>query len=195
MPWSRWHERSGPFQGADPGARSAQGCPVSALPEVGPTRALVVRALLYFALWIVVDQSAKPANLVVGLLASAAATWASLKLLPPASGRVRLGLLLLLLPRFLWQSLLAGTDVARRALAPRLRLQPGFVDYPVGLPRGSARNAFELIASLMPGSLPSGETKDTLTFHCLDLRQAVVEQLAAEERAYARALQPGPRDG
>jgi multicomponent Na+:H+ antiporter subunit E len=168
---------------------------VTAKPEGDPTSALAVRALLYFALWIVVDQSARPANLVVGLLASAAATWASLKLLPPASGRVRLGLLLLLLPRFLWQSLLAGTDVARRAFAPRLRLQPGFVDYPVELPRGSARNAFELIASLMPGSVASGETSGTITFHCLDTRQPVVEQLAAEERAYARALQPGPRDG
>jgi multicomponent Na+:H+ antiporter subunit E len=168
---------------------------VTAKPEGDPTSALAVRALLYFALWIVVDQSARPANLVVGLLASAAATWASLKLLPPASGRVRLGLLLLLLPRFLWQSLLAGTDVARRAFAPRLRLQPGFVDYPVGLPRGSARNAFELIASLMPGSVASGETSGTITFHCLDTQQPVVEQLAAEERAYARALQPGPRDG
>ena len=168
---------------------------MTAKPEGDPTSALAVRALLYFALWIVVDQSARPANLVVGLLASAAATWASLKLLPPASGRVRLGLLLLLLPRFLWQSLLAGTDVARRAFAPRLRLQPGFVDYPVGLPRGSARNAFELIASLMPGSVASGETSGTITFHCLDTQQPVVEQLAAEERAYARALQPGPRDG
>jgi multicomponent Na+:H+ antiporter subunit E len=168
---------------------------VTAMPEGGPTRALAVRALLYFALWIVVDQSAKPANLVVGLLASAAATWASLKLLPPASGRVHLGLLLLLLPRFLWQSLVAGTDVARRAFAPQPRLQPGFVDYPVGLPRGAGRNAFELIASLMPGSVASGETPGTITFHCLDTRQPVVEQLAAEERAYARALQPGPRDG
>jgi len=163
--------------------------------EVGTGRALVVRALLYFALWIVVDQSAKPANLVVGVLASAAATWASLKLLPPASGRVRLGVLLLLLPRFLWQSLVAGIDVARRAFAPQLRLQPGFVDFPAGLPRGSARNAFELIASLMPGSLPSDETRDTIEFHCLDTRQPVVEQLAAEERVYARALQPGTRDG
>ena len=161
----------------------------------GTGRALAVRALLYFAAWIVVDQSAKPANLVVGVLASAAATWASLKLLPPASGRVRLGVLLLLLPRFLWQSLVAGIDVARRALAPRLRLQPGFVDFPAGLPRGPARNAFELIASLMPGSVPCGETEDTIKFHCLDTRQPVVEQLAAEERAYARALQPGARDG
>jgi multicomponent Na+:H+ antiporter subunit E len=163
--------------------------------EVGAGRALVVRALLYFALWVIVDQSAKPANLVVGLLASAAATWASLKLLPPASGRVRLGLLLLLLPRFLWQSLVAGIDVARRAFALRLELQPGFVEFPTGLPRGSARNAFELIASLMPGSLPSDETKGTIEFHCLDTRQPVVEQLAAEERAYAAALQPGTRDG
>ncbi len=161
----------------------------------GTGRTLAVRGLLYFAVWIVVDQSAKPANLVVGVLASAAATWASLKLLPPASGRVHVGLLLLLLPRFLWQSLVAGIDVARRSFAPQLRLQPGFVDYPVGLPRGSARNAFELVASLMPGSVPSDETQSTIEFHCLDTRQPVVEQLAAEERAYARALQPGQRDG
>lgn len=161
----------------------------------GTGRTLAVRGLLYFAVWIVVDQSAKPANLVVGVLASAAATWASLKLLPPASGRVHVGLLLLLLPRFLWQSLVAGIDVARRSFAPQLRLQPGFVDYPVGLPRGPARNAFELVASLMPGSVPSDETQSTIEFHCLDTRQPVVEQLAAEERAYARALQPGQRDG
>ncbi len=163
--------------------------------NVGTGRALAVRALLYFALWIVVDQSAKPANLVVGLIASAAATWASLKLLPPARGRVRLGLLLLLLPRFLWQSLVAGIDVARRAFALRPPLQPGFVDYRTELPRGPARNAFELIASLMPGSVPSGETRDTIEFHCLDTRQPVAEQLATEERAYAAALQPGQRDG
>ena len=65
---------------------------MTAAPDVGLTRAVAVRALLYFALWIVVDQSAKPANLVVGLLASAAATWASVRLLPPASDRVRLTL-------------------------------------------------------------------------------------------------------
>ncbi len=161
----------------------------------GTGRVLAVRALLYVALWIIVDQGAKPAKLVVGLIASAAATWASLKLLPPASGRVRLGLLLLLLPRFLWQSLVAGIDVARRAFAPRLNLQPGFVEYRTQLPPGSARNAFELIASLMPGSVPSDERKQVIEFHCLDVRQPVAEQLAAEERAYARALLPGQRHG
>jgi multicomponent Na+:H+ antiporter subunit E len=157
--------------------------------------AAAVRALLYFAVWLVIDQSAKPANLVVGVLASAAAAWASVKLLPPASGRVRVGALLLLLPRFLRQSLVAGCDVARRAFAPQLDLQPGFVEYRTQLPRGTARSAFELIASLMPGSVPSGDGPQHIEFHALDTRQPVAEQLAAEERAYAPALQGEPRDG
>jgi multicomponent Na+:H+ antiporter subunit E len=156
---------------------------------------VLTRALLYVGVWIVIDQSAKPANLVVGALATIAATWLSLKLLPPAGGRVHVGLLLALLPRFLWQSLVAGVDVARRAFAPRPGLAPGFVDYPVRLPRGAARNAFELISSLMPGSVATGGTETQIEYHCLDTAQPVVEQLAAEERAYAAALVPGERHG
>jgi multicomponent Na+:H+ antiporter subunit E len=116
-------------------------------------------------------------------------------LLPPETGRVRIFMLLLLLPRFLWNSLLAGVDVARRAFMPSLPLDPGFVDYPVDLPRGSARNAFELISSLLPGSVPTDETEATIEYHCLDVQQPVVEQLAAEERAHAPALVPGRRHG
>ena len=164
-------------------------------PAGSRTAAAAVRAALLFGVWIVVDQSAKPANLLVGVLATAAATWVSVKLLPPARGRVRLGRLLMLLPRFLWQSLVAGFDVARRAFAPRLDLQPGFVEYRTQLPRGTARSAFELIASLMPGSVPSGDGPQHIEFHALDTRQPVAEQLAAEERAYAPALQREPSHG
>ena len=158
-------------------------------------RAMLTRALLYFGLWVIIDQSAKPANLVFGVLATAAATWVSLKLLPPDTGRVRIGALLTLLPRFLWQSLVAGVDVARRVFSPTMQLQPGFVDYAVHLPRGSARNAFEAISSLLPGSVPTAETETLIEYHALDLRQPVVEQLAAEEQAYAKALIPGRRHG
>ena len=108
---------------------------------------------------------------------------------------MRIFALLLLLPRFLWQSLVAGVDVARRAFSPSLPLHPGFVDYPVGLPRGSARNAFELISSLLPGSVPTDETEAAIEYHCLDVQQPVVEQLAVEERAHAVALVPGRRHG
>jgi multicomponent Na+:H+ antiporter subunit E len=154
-----------------------------------------LRAAMFFGIWIVIDQSAKPANVLVGLIATAAATWLSLRLLPPASGRVRVTALALLLPRFLWQSLRAGLDVALRALHPRLPLKSGFVDYPVQLPRGSARNAFELISSLLPGSVPSDENETAIEYHCLDVSQPVVDDLATEERAYAHALIPGRRHG
>jgi multicomponent Na+:H+ antiporter subunit E len=159
------------------------------------TRAALVRASLYFGVWIVIDQSAKPVNLLFGALATAAATWASLKLLPPHGGRMRIGVLLLLLPRFLRQSLVAGVDVARRAFAPGMPLRPGFVDYPTALPRGTARNAFGAISSLLPGSVTTAETDQTIEYHALDTGQPVAAQLAAEERAYAKALQAGPRDG
>lgn len=155
----------------------------------------LVRALLYFGIWIVIDQSAKPANLAFGLLATLAATWASCKLLPPARGRVRLLALVALLPRFLWQSLVAGWDVARRAFAPGMPMQPGFVDHATQLPRGSARLAFEAISSLLPGSVPTDETETSIEYHALDASQPVAAQLAAEERAYAHALGGQQRDG
>ena len=168
---------------------------MSAAPLWSKARAGAVRALLFFALWLVIDQSAKPANLLFGVVATAGATWASLWLLPPDTGRVRILALLWLLPRFLWNSLVAGVDVARRAFSPSLPLNPGFVDYPVVLPRGSARNAFELISSLLPGSVPTDETEDLIEYNCLDVQQPVVEQLAVEERAHTVALVPGRRHG
>jgi multicomponent Na+:H+ antiporter subunit E len=160
-------------------------------PGAVPTSVAIVRAALLFGVWIVIDQSFKPGNLLVGGFATVAATALSLWLLPAASGRVRMGALLWLLPRFLWQSLRAGVDVAWRVLQPSMPIHLGFVSYPVGLPRGAARNAFELISSLMPGSVPTDESEHTIEYHVLDTSQPVAEQLAAEEAAYARALIPG----
>jgi multicomponent Na+:H+ antiporter subunit E len=169
--------------------------PTSASAAGAPSGVVVVRAALLFGLWIVVDQSFTPGNLLVGGLATVAATWLSLWLLPPSMGRVRMAALLWLLPRFLWQSLRAGVDVAWRVFHPALPVRLGFVSYPVGLPRGSARNAFELISSLMPGSVPTDEDERTIEYHVLDTTQPVVQQLAAEEQVYSGALIPGRLDG
>ncbi|MGA9819917.1 MAG: hypothetical protein WBQ54_23770, partial [Pseudolabrys sp.] len=47
-------------------------------------------------------------------------------------------------PGFLYQSIVAGVDVALRALNPRLPLQPGFVIYPMRLPPSAADDATAL---------------------------------------------------
>jgi multicomponent Na+:H+ antiporter subunit E len=154
-----------------------------------------VRGAAFFALWLVLLPSVALPDLAVGVLATACATIASLALLPPAAARVRFVALLVLVPRFVWQSLVAGFDVARRALAPGMPLATGFVDYRTRFPRGHARNNFATITSLMPGTLPCGDGTDAIEFHCLDVRQPVADQLAEEERRLARALLPETADG
>jgi multicomponent Na+:H+ antiporter subunit E len=151
----------------------------------------LARFLALFALWLVLIRSVAPADLAVGALTAAVATWTSLRLLPPAAGRLKLAALAARLPRFLWQSVLAGIDVARRALAPRLPLATGLVTYRTGLPRGQARNTFASITSLLPGTVPLADEEAGIVYHCLDTAQPVAEQLATEERPYAKALEPG----
>jgi hypothetical protein len=89
---------------------------------------------------------------------------------------------------------LTSLHLLRRAAAAativNLPLNPGFVDYRVGLPRGSARNAFELISSLLPGSVPTNETEAAIEYHCLDLRSRWSNNLAAKN-APMPAWSPG----
>jgi len=150
-------------------------------------RTALVRGALFLIFWSALI-GLSVTSLIVGIVAAAGATWASLYLLPPGPQRVRLLPLVALLPRFLWQSLLAGWEVARHALAPRLTLRPGFVAYPSAHAPGRLRNTFATIASLLPGTLPCGENEGEILFHCLDIDQPILEQLAEEERALAGVL-------
>jgi len=135
-------------------------------------------------------------ELLVGALAAAAATWASLRLLPPGPWSLRPVALSGLVLRFLHQSIVAGTDVAWRALSPQMRLRPGFVVYRPQLPPGATRNAFCTMTSLLPGTLPCGlDESGGVVVHCLDVTQPVVEQLAAEEALLVRALGGAHGDG
>jgi multicomponent Na+:H+ antiporter subunit E len=91
--------------------------------------------------------------------------------------------------RFLCQSVVAGVDVARRALDPRLPLNPGFVLYAVRLPPGPRRNTFTALMSLLPGTVPTGSAEGGLLIHCLDVGQPVAAQLAEEEALFARVVE------
>jgi multicomponent Na+:H+ antiporter subunit E len=150
-------------------------------------RAATFRAALFFGFWLAISGW-KAADLPVGLTAAAAATWASLALMPPTGGRPRPGALGALALHFLRGSALAGFDVARRALARDLDLNPGFVTAPLRLQQGAARNAFCALASLAPGSLPVEIDGDTLLIHCLDVAQPVAQNLTAQETLFMRTL-------
>jgi multicomponent Na+:H+ antiporter subunit E len=146
------------------------------------------RLAAFLALWVMlagVQISDLPAGIVVALLATAA----SLRLLPPGTARVSALALVNLALRLVWQSLVAGIDVARRALDPRLPLRPGFVTFSPRLPGGTALNIFCTLTSLAPGTLPAGEDDSgAIVIHCLDGGRPIAAHLAADEELLRCAL-------
>jgi len=156
----------------------------------------VLRASGFLAVWIALIGW-KPLDLAMGLLTAVAATWLSLVLQPPRhrTGRVTLIALVRLAGHFLWQSVVAGLDVARRAFDPRMPLQPGFVSYPLSFPPGPGRNVFASWTSLLPGTVPVADDGQTLLYHCLDVGQPIAKQLGIEEALLAPLFEGARRDG
>jgi multicomponent Na+:H+ antiporter subunit E len=158
-------------------------------------RTVASRAVGFFVLW-TMFTGGTPTDLLAGTVAASMTTWASLRLLPPATGSVRPAPIIRFALRFLRQSAVAGVDVARRALDPRLPLNPGFIIYPVGLPHGPARNMFTSLMSLLPGTVPIGTAENGgVLIHCLDAGQPVAAQLAAEEALFATVVGRSRADG
>lgn len=174
---------------------NAPGTEVRDVRAPGTLVSALSRGTVFFGLWLTLTNAAL-ADLVAGLLTAVAASWVSLRLMPAQQGTLHAVALVKFLLHFLYQSIVAGTDVALRALHPRLPLNAGFVVYQPRLPPGTGRNVFCAITSLMPGTLPCGSTDGNgVAIHCLDVTQPVVEQLSAEEALCIRTLGEVNPDG
>lgn len=168
-------------------------CPGAAAVFSAPS--VILRAAGFLGLWLIL-AGVDPTDLPAGITAIVAATWASLHLLPPGRSYPSPAALASLALRFIRQSLVAGVDVAWRALDPKLPLRTGFVIYPALLHSGPALNAFCTLTSLAPGTLPAGQDDSgAIVIHCLDAGQPVAADLAADERLFARAVGGGSDHG
>lgn len=140
---------------------------------------LLRRTALFALLWLIISEG-HAADWPLALAGIAAATAASLWLLPAASlprwspaGLVRF------LAYFIRQSLAGGIQVAWLALQPRPTLQPALIELPLTLPPGLPRLLFTGALSLMPGTLGVRLRGDRLLVHVLDRRQPLPAQAAA----------------
>ncbi|MCS0495554.1 Na+/H+ antiporter subunit E [Ancylobacter sp. MQZ15Z-1] len=163
------------------------------MPRPSPLSSLrhgALRAAAFLALWLVLHGGGAGA-MTVGVLTALAAARLSLALLPSGPGRIAWGRLAGLVARFPGQSLRAGIEVARLALAPASRLRPGLVACPARLPAGTARDVFHAYLSLQPGTLPVGmRDARTVLIHALDLDRPVTREVAAAEAGLARIREP-----
>jgi multicomponent Na+:H+ antiporter subunit E len=152
---------------------------------------MFIRFTAFLVFWLVLDGG-KPFGLVIGLPAVALVTWISLRLLPPGGQSLRWGAVVSLGGHFLWDSIVAGLDVARRVFDPRLPLRTGFVTCECKLPAGPRRDFFLAMSSLMPGSLPVEEGADgSVVLHCLDTDQPQAALLAANEKKLRKLWRDG----
>jgi len=83
---------------------------------------------------------------------------------------------------FLWHSLKGGIDVAWRAAKPRVRLDPGFINYPLTLPPGQARTFLVNVVSLLPGTLSADVEGNALVLHTLDMTVDTHAEIDEAER-------------
>jgi multicomponent Na+:H+ antiporter subunit E len=151
------------------------------------TRVIAARFAFFMGVWLMIADW-KEEDLPIGFAASALALWISLSLLPPTAVGLRLAPLAKLTVRFLSLTIVAGVDVARRALLPCLDLRPGFVALPFTLPSGVARNAFLVYSSLQPGTLPTSAEGETLQVHGLDISQPIAASVQADEALFGKAI-------
>jgi multicomponent Na+:H+ antiporter subunit E len=150
-------------------------------------KALFARFVFFLSVWLMI-AGWRQEDLPVGLMACALALWISLSLLPPTVVRPRLGALAKLNLRFLSCAIIAGVDVARRALLPQLDLRPGFIDVPFTLPLGTARSTFLVYQSLQPGTSPTSAEGEILQVHCLDVSQPIAAAIVADEALFKKAI-------
>lgn len=155
--------------------------------------AFLSRSILFVVLWLIVMGPALK-DLPIGLVAAGAAAWSTLSLWPSDSRLSTMGILRFVL-RFVPQSVVAGLSVARFALLPGYRLQPGFYAYKTQVSAGMARRAFCAVMSLQPGKLPVAVDGDgVLLIHCLNGTKTAAEEIAADERACLSMIRPEARN-
>lgn len=149
---------------------------------------LVIAAAVW---WVLTDGAIGWDAWIIGVPAVVGTAWLSAVSLPAHGwswwGALRFGAF------FVRESWSGGVDVARRALARRMPLAPGFVEYPVGVPSMLSRVMIINTSTLLPGSLVVDSRDGNLLVHALDVDQPAVRDTLHAAEARVAAMLVGKR--
>ncbi len=146
------------------------------------------------ALWWALAGAAEPASWVIGLPAVGGAWLLRRRLNPFPVRAVSLRGTLRFAGVFLKLSVLSGIEVVRMALHPRLPLQPGLVEYSMGVSSPVDRMVLAGTANLLPGTLTVDLREDRLLLHVLDIHAPVLRDVRAIEALVAGMHRPARPD-
>jgi multicomponent Na+:H+ antiporter subunit E len=141
--------------------------------------------LVCFAFWLALSGSTAPLSLALGALSSAAVAWANRDLeLVSLVVRVAPGFLAYL-PWLLKEIAVAGIQVARLVLDPRLPVDPVVVRFDTTLAGDLARTTFANSITLTPGTVTLDVDGPTFVVHALTRGMADLPGGAMERRITA----------
>lgn len=150
-------------------------------------RSIAIRAGILAGLWWLMTGGA-PGSWLIGVPAIAAATAASWRLRAPGGLSLSLAGMAAFTGFFVVESLRGGLDVARRAFARPVDVQPGFLVYRTSLPRGLPRLLLSSSISLLPGTLTVELRGDELVVHTLAMHPDPRPGVKACENRIRRAF-------
>ncbi|MDI6713288.1 MAG: Na+/H+ antiporter subunit E [Anaerosomatales bacterium] len=135
-----------------------------------------------------------------GVLFGAAAAVVAAAMLAPMTGfmpRPRPAGLARFAAYFVAQSVTGGVDVALRALSPRMKLDPGWIRYPMRLTAPGLQAMFADCISLLPGTLCARIEGGAVEVHALDRSADLRASLETLEQrlsdAFAEPVGRGPQ--
>jgi len=148
-------------------------------------RPLATRLLLFTAIWWLLTEGSRDAW-AMGAVAILVTLVISLCLLPAGPRRVSISGLILFSGFFILRSIIAGSQVARIVLRPRLSIRPVMREFTLHLTHESERVFLASTLSLLPGTLTAGLEGNLLRMHVLDEHLPVEEELRDVEKRVAR---------
>ncbi|MBN1238596.1 MAG: Na+/H+ antiporter subunit E [Gammaproteobacteria bacterium] len=158
-----------------------------------PTTSLFLTRVLVAGVgwWVLTDGAVDWSWAAVGVPAIAASAWVSAALMPPIGWSWRgVGRFAAF---FLRESMLGGIDVARRALDPRMPLDPHLAREPLRMRTDTARVMVANTLGLLPGSLAVEVDEEELLVHALDSGMRVDRSIAATQVRVADLIrEPAP---
>lgn len=149
-----------------------------------------VLSILLLLTWMLLMNSFSPGTILVGAVLGIAIPWMTTDFWPDRPRLVRPAVLLTLVPRVLWDILVANIVVARLVLfRPSDQLRPTFVRIDLDIQNPYGIIALASIITLTPGTVSSklSENRRVLHVHALDCPDP--EALVADiRRCYERPL-------
>jgi multicomponent K+:H+ antiporter subunit E len=129
-------------------------------------------SVLLLAVWLLLQDSAQPAQIVLGSLFALATPWFTLRLgaTPPRLARPLTAARLAGVVAF--DVVVSNIEVARRILGPEAAIRPGFVWVPLDLRDPTGIAILAGIVTMTPGTVSVDATPGHLLVHALHLTDA-----------------------